>query len=227
MQSTEYNVDMIYRRCSKETPEMILQILNEVQNIVYSQNCLQTTRLTSTGMPPFINTQQGVYEYDAPADCRVTNAIFTASTPKVFNRQRPVGPRREYYFRNKGFYLLSAETRYQTPQEPVSKIYFQEDPGTTTNQYYHLYHIKPVELTSIDVPLTLPDEVHYLLREAVISMITSDEYGKSNFDEAIFDKVARKIRNSLNKGYFGGWGKTPIQEEMQEYSNELGHRGYL
>lgn len=206
---------------------MILQILNEVQNIVYSQNCLQTTRLTSTGMPPFINTQQGVYEYDAPADCRVTNAIFTASTPKVFNRQRPVGPRREYYFRNKGFYLLSAETRYQTPQEPVSKIYFQEDPGTTTNQYYHLYHIKPVELTSIDVPLTLPDEVHYLLREAVISMITSDEYGKSNFDEAIFDKVARKIRNSLNKGYFGGWGKTPIQEEMQEYSNELGHRGYL
>lgn len=227
MQSTEYNVDMIYRRCSKETPEMILQILNEVQNIVYSQNCLQTTRLTSTGMPPFINTQQGVYEYDAPADCRVTSAIFTASTPKVFNRQRPVGPRREYYFRNKGFYLLSAETRYQTPQEPVCKIYFQEDPGTTTNQYYHLYHIKPVELKSMDVPLTLPDEVHYLLREAVISMITSDEYGKSNFDEAIFEKVAKKIRNSLNKGYFGGWGKTPIQEEMQEYSNELGHRGYL
>lgn len=227
MQSTEYNVDMIYRRCSKETPEMILQILNEVQNIVYSQNCLQTTKLTSTGMPPFINTQQGVYEYDAPADCRVTSAIFTASTPKVFNRQKPVGPRREYYFRNKGFYLLSAETRYQTPQEPVGKIYFQEDPGTTTNQYYHLYHIKPVELKNMDVPLTLPDEVHYLLREAVISMITSDEYGKSNFDEAIFEKVAKKIRNSLNKGYFGGWGKTPIQEEMQEYSNELGHRGYL
>lgn len=222
MPTTEYNVDMIARRCSKETPEMILQILDEIQMIVYSQNCLQTLRLTSTGMPPFISTQQGVYEYTCPAECRSTSAIFTASTPRTFNRQRPVGPRREYYFRNKGYYLLSAESR-----DAEGKIYFQEDPGTTTNQYYHLYHIKAIPLTNIDVQLTLPDEVHYLLRDAVISMITSDEYGKSNFDEAIFEKVARKIRNKLNNGYFGGLGKTPIPEEYQEFSNELGCRGYL
>jgi hypothetical protein len=227
MQTTEYNVDMIARRCSKETPEMILQILNEVQNIVYSQNCLQTTRITSTGMPPTITTQRGVFEYDAPAECRVTSAIFTSSLPRIFNRQKPVGPRREYYFRNKGYYLLSAETRYPTPNDPIGKIYFQEDPGDTTDQYYHLYHIRPAQLTSIDVQLTLPDEVHYLLREAVVSMITSDEYGKSNFDEAVFQKVAKKIRNSLNFGYFGNYGKTPLQEEFQEHSNEYGYRGYL
>lgn len=226
MGTTEYNVDMINRRCQKETPEMILQILDEVQKIVYSQDCLQTLKITSTGMPPFIATQQGVYEYECPADCRNTSSIFTSSTPRTFNRQRPVGPRRNYYFRAKGYYLLSAESRPATIEEPA-KIYFQEDPGTTNDSYYHLYYIKPVTLLTIDTQLTLPEETHYLLREAVISMITSDEYGKSQFDEAIMAKVARKIRNSLNKGYFGGIGKTPVPEEYQEYSSERGYRGYL
>jgi hypothetical protein len=226
MPTTEYNVDMILRRCQGETPEMVLQIMNEIQAIVYSQECLQTVKIMSTGMPPFITTQQGVYEYDCPADCRTTSAIFTSSTPRIFNRQRPVGPRKQYYFRQKGYYQLSAETRDATPGV-LGKIYFQEDPGTTTDQYYHLYHVKPPDLGTIDTQLILPDEVHHLLRDAVISNITSDEYGKSNFDEAIMEKLKKAARNKLNKGYFGGYGKTPVPEEYQEFSNELGYRGYL
>jgi hypothetical protein len=226
MGTTAYNVGMINRRCQKETPEMILQILNEVQTIVYSQDCLQTLKITSTGMPPFLATQQNVYEYNCPYDCRNTSAIFTARTPKGASRVRPVGPRREYYFRERGYALLSAESR-PASIENLAKVFFQEDPGTTVDQYYHLYYIKPTPLLTIDVQLTLPEETHFLLREAAISMITSDEYGKSQFDEAIMAKVARKIRNSLNKGYFGNSGKTPVREEDQEYSVGLGDRGYL
>jgi hypothetical protein len=226
MGTTAYNVSMINRRCQKETPEMILQILDEVQKIVYSQECLQTLKLTPTGMPPFIATQKGVFEYDCPDDCRNTSAIFTLKLPESHLRSRPVGPRREYYFRKKGYYMMSAESRPATIETPA-KIYFQEDPGDTTEAYYHLYHLKPITLSTMDVQLILPEECHFLLREAVISMITSDEYGKSQFDEAIMAKVARKIRNTLNKGFFSGYGRTPVREEDQEIDGYSSGRGYL
>lgn len=224
MPTTEYNVSMILRRLPNESPEFIVTVIDEIQQIVYSQECLQTQKIEDTGMPPLLTTVEGVYEYDCPADCRRTAAIFTTSTPNVHNRERPVGPRREYYFRNKRYYLLAAETRDANPNS-VAKIYFQEDPGSTTDKYYHLYYIQPPVVSDISIQLTLPAHTHYILREAVVSMLTSDEYGKSSFDEAIMRKAVKKIRTELNRGYSGNTGITPIRVEDQEYDG-IGHRGY-
>ena len=225
MPSTTYNIDRILKKVSDESRETIREVLDEIQLIVYSQDCLQTMKLTSTGMPPFIATQQGVYEYECPADCRKTASIFTLSPPKGYNRQRPVGPRKEYYFRNKGYYLLSAEGRDAT-LENAAKLYFHEDPGTTTEQYYHAYYIKPTRITDESIELTLPEEVHYLLRNAVVAMFTTEQYGQSAYDDAVIEKVARKIRNKLNGGYVGNAGMTPIQEEYQDYPEENGYHGW-
>jgi hypothetical protein len=223
MPTTEYNVERILTRVRDQTPETILDVLNEIQTIVYSQDCLQTQKIGSTGMPPYIATTDAVYEYNCPADCRRTASIFSLSDALRRVNIRPVGPEKTYYYRNKGYMNVSAITRDATPGV-LGKIFFGDNPGTTTDVYYHLYFIKPTELTDVSVQLTLPDEVHWLLRKAVIAMFTSDEYGDNPQEEAIIERVARKIRNSLNRGYMSNVGQTPIQPEYQD--GNTSHYGY-
>lgn len=214
MPTTQQNIERILQRVPDQSPEVILDALNEIQTIVYSQNCLQTQKLESTGLPPFLATTDEVYEYDCPSDCRQTAAIFSlSSTIRRFNT-RPIGPTRSYYFRNKGYALIGASSR-DAYSGQVAKVFFEANPGTTTNVYYHLYYIKPTELSDVSVQLTIPEEMHWLLRKAVIAMFTTEEYGESAMDENTIERVARKIRNSLNRGYQSNVGQTPIPEELQ------------
>jgi hypothetical protein len=212
----QYNIDRILERVPDQSPQTILDMLDEIQTIVYSQDCLQTQKiLDATGLPPYIVTTDGVYEYDCPSDCRRTAAVFSlADTLRKINT-RPVGPAKAYYFRNKGYANVGATTRDATPGK-LAKLFFADNPGNTTDVYYHLYFIKPTPLTDVSIQLTLPDEVHYLLRKAVIAMFTTEEYGESPQDEATIERVSRKIRNSLNRGYMSNVGQTPIQEEYQD-----------
>lgn len=224
MPSTEYNVDMILRRLPKESPESIVNVIDEIQKIVYSQDSFQTEKIESTGMPPYIVTTDGIYEYECPDDCRRTIAVFGLTVPRRTSRERPVGPRQEYYYRNRNYCKLAITTRDATI-ENNAKIYFQENPGDTTTAYYHHYYVKPTDLSDISIQLTLPEEVHYLLREAVVSMLTSDEYGKSQYDDAIMFKVVRKIRAQLNKGIGGSLGRTPPRDIAIDHEDH-GYRRY-
>jgi hypothetical protein len=225
MPTTVYNIDRIKRKVPDASRADILNVLDEIQTIVYSQDCLQTLKLESTGLPPLLVTTKGVYQYNAPSDCRRIESIVTQSLSVNRSRSRPVGPKKEYYFRNKGFYKVSASTRDANITD-LAKIFLEEDPGDTTNVYYLIYFIKPTPLTSEDVQLTLPEEVHYLVRNAVIAMYTTEDYGESGFDNDVIKNTARKIRNSLNRGYQGNVGETPIREEYQcdEFKHYYGNR---
>jgi len=217
MPTTTYNIDRIVERVTDRSRETIRDMLNEIQLIVYSQDCFQTQKLDSaTGMPPFLVTVDGQFQYDAPSDCRRTAVVFTLN-PVRRQRERPTGPRREYYFRGRGYYGVNISTRDATPADTLAKVIFQENPGTTTENYYHLYYIKPTPILDEDTQLTLPDEVHYLLRKAVIAMFSTEQYGESAFDDTVIERVAKKIRNSLNRGLQNSIaGETPWREEMQD-----------
>jgi len=218
MPTTQYNIDRIQERVTNRTRETIRDVLNEVQLIVYSQDCFQTQRINSDGMPPLLVTQDGVYQYDAPEECRRTESIFTLN-PITRSRSRPVGPRREYYFRSKGYYGVPVATRDATLADPLCKIIFQDNPGETTENFYHLYYIKPTPILDESTQLTLPEETHYLLRKAVIAMFTTSDYGESSFDDSVIERVSKKIRNSLNRGKQGIAGRTPICAEYQDDCN--------
>jgi hypothetical protein len=215
MPTTTYNIDRIIERVPEKSREAIRDTLDEIQLIVYSQDCLQTQKVLSTGMPPFITTVANTYEYDCPSDCRRTACVFSVEVPMTKSRSRPIGPRREYYFRNRGYYQVPVNSRDAT-YENAAKLFFQDNPGDTTSVYYHLYYIKPTRITSEEIQLTLPEETHYLLRKAVCSLFTTEDYGESGFDDDVIEKVARKIRNSLNRGYQSNVGMTPIPEEYQD-----------
>lgn len=224
MPTTQYNIERLLERLPDQSPEVLLTVLDEIQTIVYSQNCLQTQKIESTGLPPFLATTDGTYEYNCPADCRQTAAVFSLSSTIRRYDTRPVGPTRNYYFRNKGYALIGASSR-DAYSGQVAKVFFEANPGTTTDVYYHLYYIKPTALSDVSVQLTIPEELHWLLRKAVIAMFTTEEYGESALDESTIERVARKIRNGLNRGYMSNVGQTPIQEEYQaDYSRRYERR---
>jgi hypothetical protein len=221
MPSLTYNIDRIVERVPSYSRESIRDALNEVQTIVYSQDCQQTLRLSSSGLPPFIATTDGVYQYDCPVECRRTAAVITMNYPFNRDRTRPVGPRIEYYFKGLGYYQMAVDTRDSLPGaggvDTPGQLFFKDNPGSTTDQYYHLYYIKPTELTDEDQPITLPHETHYLLRQMVVAMLTTEEYGQSAFDSQVIERVARKIRNSLNRGLQSSFGQTPVPEELRDF----------
>jgi hypothetical protein len=226
MPTTAYNISMIQRRATNYSRPQILDILNEVQQIVYSQETEQTTYIDpATGMPPYIQTTEGVYTYDAPSNCRRTACVFSMSLPNSFSRTRPVGPRREYYFRNKGYYKIAVASRDKQPDGTLAQVIFQEDPGTTTDKYYHSYWLEFPELLDESQQLILPDHVHFYLRRAVIAMISNEEYGETGGDIMMIEEIAKKIRKELNRGEQSTLGQTPVMEEYQEFP-DAGYDNY-
>jgi hypothetical protein len=214
MPSTETNVELIQRRVSESTTQQILDALDEIQLIVYSQDCFQTQKIDSTGMPPFLETVEDVYEYDCPSDCRKTAAIFTEEPARGYSRISR--NECEYSFNGKRYIMAQWEGRDATI-ETVSKVYFKQDPGTTDSIYYHLYYMKPARITNIEIQLVIPEEYHYLLRKAVISMLTTESYGDSAYDINAIENISKTIRAKLNSGYGSVLGQAIIQPEHLDY----------
>jgi hypothetical protein len=225
MPTVTYNIDRILERVPEQTREAIRDALDEIQTIVYCQNCIQTQKITSTGMPPYLATTVDVYEYDCPADCRETEAIFCIRTSSIRSDiGRLVEPYGTYLYNNKEYIKVPIMTR-SASISAVAKIYFKNNPGTTATTYFHSYYIKPTAISSEEIQLTIPEEKHWLLRKAVVALFTTEGYGESQYDEQIIERVARKIRNSLNRGFQSNVGITPVQEEYRDdTSRSYGYR---
>lgn len=225
MPSTTYNIDQILKRIPNSSREEIRDVINEMQTIVYSQDCEQTMKIEKTGMPPFLTTIDGQYEYDCPSDCRRTAAIITLGLRPAYSRLKAIGPIKEYYFQGKEFNLVQAETRDANISN-LAKIYFKDNPGSTTDKFYHVYYIKPSQILDEESDqITLPEETHYLLRKAVVALMTTEEYGESSYDDSVIERFARKIRNKLNGGYHGITGFTPVRDIDREFSYDFGYEG--
>jgi hypothetical protein len=67
------------------------------------------------------------------------------------------------------------------------------------------------------VQLTIPEHLHYKMRQGVIAMLSSEEYGQTGFDTDVIDKMTRAIRNQLNRGAQARTHRTPVQEEHQQF----------
>jgi hypothetical protein len=97
-------------------------------------------------------------------------------------------------------------------------LYFTHNPGTHNERYYHAYYLLPPKITNEDTDqLIIPEELHYLVREMVVALFTSEAYGQSQLENSAVEKTARKIRNQLNRGTF--WderGLTAVQPEFQD-----------
>jgi hypothetical protein len=221
MPSLTFNIDRIIARIPSEGRPAILDALSEIQTIIYGSDCAQTQKIDPlTGHPPLLVTVSGQLQYDVPSDCRRTAAVLFRPP----RRGEVIWPACRHFnsdlppisFLGRRYPAVRVSTRDTLPGA-AGTITFTHDPGDTTDRYYHLYYIKPTPLTDETTDsLTLPDEVHYLLRQAVIAMFTSDEYGQSPLEQQTIENVAKKVRNALNRGYQASRGRVPCQIENQD-----------
>jgi len=212
-------ITMIQRRVGNYSREEILSLMNELQEEVY-QDVEQTLVLdTSTGMPPYIATTKDTYSYDCPEGCRRTAAIFTADPPRAYSRSGPIGHPKEYYFRGRGYYMLSVSSYDRQPDGTDATVVFRDNPGTTTDKYFHSYWRVVTELDTEDDQLLIPSWTHRLMRRAIIAELKSEDLGDTGKEESAIQYFSKMIRKELNRGAQSSLGYTPIRAEYQQYPN--------
>jgi hypothetical protein len=86
-----------------------------------------------------------------------------------------------------------------------TSVIFPFDPGATTNMYQYVGLIEPMRLTSVQIPLSLPEEWEYAIIEGSLGYIESYDYGNSQrvqeFEEVICPRFWDKGRGAGYTGY--------------------------
>jgi len=203
----------------------ILSALSELQTVVYSQRTYETLKVDSaTGYPPYLVTADDTYQYDCPSDCWMTEAIFAETPIKKFSNNIDHRENKSYYWQNKEFVSFAISQTVKSVGR-LATITFQENPGATTQKFYHSYWIAADALEDESDELLLPEHVHYIVRLATIQMLNSEEYGDLEAMINMMELAARRVRRELNRGARGRVGKTVIQPEQRDWN--YGGYGYF
>lgn len=224
MPSTAYNITIIKAAVNNYSRPQILDVLNEMQMIIFDHPTMQNSKINpNTGMPPYLVTTQGVREYACPADCKETLSIFWEIPPRGYTSYPRRAMYSEYVYRGASYYKIAVNSKNALYDE-LATVTFVDDPGDSTDKYFHEYTTKPVSLTSEAIQLSIGEEVHYLLRQAVIAMLSTENYGQTGFDTSVIEQAAKKIRISLSRGAQPRSYRTPIQTEFRD--EDYGYKEY-
>ena len=231
MASTASMIDKLQRAVSNYSRPLLLDALNEVLSIVYSENMAQTIAVDpATGLPPTLTTIAGTFNYELPADCRELAAVLvnTDSAYPTGNTNYGLsvaGANNTSLAFNRVWSKIPATSISANGTGPAS-VTFVNDPGDSTDTYNLYYYKVAPSLDVEDDEIPLPVELHYLLRQAVLAMLNTENYGQTGFDNSVFENTMKQIRNRMNRGTQTKIGKTPVQaQDMNFASSRRGHYG--
>jgi len=226
MPTTRDNVAWIHRRNPKYSPTEILEILNEVhQRCVEQEIDAFLYKDPSTGMPPFLQTQAGVFVYDCPANCRKTSkvAILKSSKEFIYNDTLSRGIFNYQEFEWCGKTYLNIPYINQSDALPDNNVLATvtfgslKNPGDTTDKYYHFYWIKANPIEVLEDEMQLPPSTHFMVRNAICAQISAEDYGNSQENFAIIDKLVRDVKNALSSGANGRIGSPQTNRRLRDF----------
>ena len=209
-----------------------LEVLNQAQDLLYSQPMSQTIAYKTDGKLPTISTTENTNQYTLTQ--AVTGLTFDIwrvemilleppysnellATLGVEYQQNPVirqpVMRREFngieYFR---FHQISMSDSLRS-SHPI--LTFTIDPGTTTNEYTLLAHKKAIKLTSEQIRSSLPEQLHIsALLPAAMKLI--EGYQNGNIIEAlqfIEKEFKPMVQAEMNEGDQGETNSVVRYEE--------------
>lgn len=225
MPSTAYNVDVISRAVGNFSRPQIVQALNEVCMILYSENMRQTVAMGEDGQIPTIFTVAGTYKYNMAPNVRQVAYVVGKNGVKLSDNSghslTPVSDGR-WVTVNGYAYLLIPTVSTVATHDSSATITFISDPGT--EEYRILYFKKADEIETESDPIPFPDELHRDIRACVIAMLNVENYGQTGVDENVFQMSMSKVRTKLNKGTQNRVGRTGVQ--LQEFTPIYGNRNY-
>lgn len=160
---------------------MLLEFLNEIQKMVYTQNAVSSMRMYSstTGKDPVLTTVDGTVSYDVSV-----SAGFEQNAWKICNVYSEVIEESEDVL------LFDA-----TPNS-AAKIVFKENPGVA--QFYIRAYKFPTELSAESVQLTVPNGYHLShIFEGLCGIIEKSRSGKSErydiFMKILLPEMVKKL----------------------------------
>lgn len=219
MPSTSQNITLIEGRISNYGRPEILAVLDELQKIIVEGDGTQRLRSVdvATGMPPTLTTVAGTRHYNCPANCQITAAVFTESPVAGYTAAQQRGTYGEYLYDGTRYLKWGLAQVTEALLGEVATLTFVDDPGTTGGVFFHDYYLKVTPLDTELVELSLPEHTHFYLREGVIAILRGESYGPNGFDLDMIEKVARKVRNKLNRGGSARAKRTPWQFQDRDY----------
>lgn len=214
MPTTTYNITRIKKAVDNVGRQEILDVLDEICLIALQDNTMRVERIDpATGKPPFLATEAGKLKYDCPADCRETAAVFVENT-RTYS-PFPSDFYKDYVWREIQYQKVVVK-QISATIDTLATVQFPDDPGDTTEIYYHQYFFKYTKMTSEAVQLPFPEELHYVVRNGVIQMLRGETYSSGMGDIDPIQKVVSLIRSKLNKGANYRLNRTPVQVEQRD-----------
>ena len=216
MPTTSYNITRIIDAVGTYSRPQILEVLNEVSLITFSDNTMRVERIDpATGMPPFLVTLDNQQTYDCPADCRETAAIFIEDPQRQYTPIQDRGLYQEYIWRGRRYFKVPVRQNSALINQ-LATVTFINNPGATTDRYYHDYFIRHVNITDENMQLPFPEELHYMVRDGVIQMLKGESYSAGLGNISPMERIAAKIRSKMNKGANARANRTPWLEECRD-----------
>lgn len=218
--TTSELVSYLQKRISGFSRPEILFMINEIQNLCYSNVTYQTEYIDpATGMPPYLATTDTIFQYTCPANCRQTVCIFTERPDGYFITSYNKTPTnlglKEFTFKSKIYWELPLAQSIEANEVTNAIVVFRENPGTTTTAYYHLYTKRPTPLISENIQLIIPPRHHLSIAWGVIALVKDEKFGDNSSIEYWRRNRMPEIVASLNDGAQGGLRNTPSQPEQR------------
>jgi hypothetical protein len=197
--------------------QTILAYYDMIQEFVYSRDLDQMLFFDTTGFPPFLQTLAGHLQYSFPdgtyaARVRKTSAILF-STQDVSSGWG-YGSSQELYdiynLRGREYYIFPL-TQNESNEQEDNVISFQNDPGETTEHFYHLFFKKPPKITTIESPCIIPSSHSLRLQACVLELIANEDFGDRESLDYIERTLVRKIWADMDKAKQGRPMRTPLR----------------
>ena len=225
---TERELEAFVQKKTGWNREDIRGLVNDIVMFIWGKDCKQYLYFPSDneGLPPFLQTTAGQYQYSFPdgtydANVRRTQAVLTRNVNAYQSDWDIYGIYNINYYR----VPLSADTdRWETT--PAS-ITFDFDPGATTERYYHAFYSQPTPITSDTVEIPIPPNYHLQLRRIVLALIQEEDYG-ADIWKYVEKTLAAKIWGEANRGAQTRDHRVPIRPEYMQYvsGTNVSGRGY-
>jgi len=209
----------------------ILGFVNEGQNRLRELDCLQHHYLVpTTGFPPLLTTTAADLDYDIPdVSIDIGGTDYTVKAQRVLKVFVDVTNYSNYNLRWMGEPFIygaynpysTATTKLSFSEVPVqsqeltgqnsAKITFREDQGATTDQIYTEFIIRPPQLTTVNIPLMVPERWELALMEYAIGKIEYFDLGKSERLNSFFDYWMPLYAEAMDGGAQSKDKFTPIR----------------
>ena len=130
---------------------------------------------STNGRYPFLVTNDTVYQYDAPDDCRKVGAVLALASSRGYDEWTAY---EKITYQGYQYYKVPVTSRPKTRNSNAT-VTFRTNPGDTTEVYYLKYYKSPTTISSTAINLDIPDEYHDIVIDGAIARIRQIEYGDS------------------------------------------------